>query len=51
MRRNYSSPPSFGAQVVAKMLNYVLLKVQWQNEVASMRTRPFLRCIKRWQKH
>lgn len=39
VRRNYSSPPSFGAQVVAKVLNDAPLKAQWQNEVASMRTR------------
>ncbi|MBH2756855.1 amino acid aminotransferase [Serratia ureilytica] len=39
VRRNYSSPPNFGAQLVAKVLNDAELKTQWLNEVESMRTR------------
>ncbi|MCR0998959.1 amino acid aminotransferase [Serratia rubidaea] len=39
VRRNYSSPPNFGAQVVAKVLNDAQLKQQWLDEVESMRTR------------
>lgn len=39
VRRNYSSPPNFGAQVVAKVLNDAGLKAQWLAEVEAMRTR------------
>lgn len=39
VRRNYSSPPSFGAQVVAAVLNDAELKVSWLAEVEEMRTR------------
>ncbi|CNE53275.1 amino acid aminotransferase [Yersinia nurmii] len=39
VRRNYSSPPNFGAQVVAKVLNDSELSSQWRNEVEQMRTR------------
>ncbi len=39
VRRNYSSPPNFGAQVVAKVLNDPVLHVLWRQEVASMRER------------
>ncbi|STV00027.1 aromatic amino acid aminotransferase [Klebsiella pneumoniae] len=37
VRRNYSSPPSFGAQVVATVLNDAALKATWQAEVDAMR--------------
>ncbi|WP_268594535.1 aminotransferase class I/II-fold pyridoxal phosphate-dependent enzyme, partial [Escherichia coli] len=33
VRRNYSSPPNFGAQLVAKVLNDAQLKTQWLDEV------------------
>ena len=39
VRRNYSSPPNFGAQVVAKVLNDTQLKAQWLSEVENMRSR------------
>ncbi|NMP28517.1 aspartate/tyrosine/aromatic aminotransferase [Rahnella sp. SAP-1] len=39
VRRNYSSPPSFGAKVVATVLNDSQLKAQWLAEVEAMRTR------------
>lgn len=39
VRRNYSSPPNFGAQVVARVLNDVQLKAQWLHEVENMRIR------------
>lgn len=39
VRRNYSSPPSFGAQLVTRVLNDSELKQQWLAEVAQMRTR------------
>lgn len=39
VRRNYSSPPNFGAQVVAKVLNDARLKGQWLAEVEQMRRR------------
>ena len=38
-RRNYSSPPNFGAQVVAAVLNDEALKASWLAEVEEMRTR------------
>lgn len=39
VRRNYSSPPNFGAQVVATVLNDPALKASWLAEVEAMRTR------------
>ncbi|QTF07172.1 aspartate/tyrosine/aromatic aminotransferase [Brenneria izadpanahii] len=39
VRRNYSSPPNFGAQVVSKVLNDAELNASWRAEVEEMRTR------------
>ncbi|WP_312973839.1 aromatic amino acid transaminase [Atlantibacter sp.] len=39
VRRNYSSPPNFGAQVVAMVLGDDQLKANWLAEVEAMRTR------------
>ncbi len=39
VRRNYSSPPNFGAQLVANVLNDAGLKASWLAEVEAMRTR------------
>ena len=39
VRRNYSSPPSFGAKVVANVLSDSALNAQWKAEVEQMRTR------------
>jgi len=39
VRRNYSSPPNFGAQVVACVLNDEALKASWLAEVEAMRLR------------
>ncbi|MDP0795334.1 aminotransferase class I/II-fold pyridoxal phosphate-dependent enzyme, partial [Klebsiella pneumoniae] len=39
VRRNYSSPPGFGAQVVSQVLNDPELNALWQEEVEAMRTR------------
>ncbi|OCQ53459.1 Aromatic-amino-acid aminotransferase [Photorhabdus australis subsp. thailandensis] len=39
VRRVYSSPPNFGALVVAKVLTDSALKVQWLEEVERMRLR------------
>jgi aromatic-amino-acid transaminase len=39
VRRNYSSPPNFGAQVVARVLNDDTLLTQWLAEVEAMRVR------------
>ena len=39
VRRNYSSPPNFGAQVVAMVLGDSELKAAWLAEVEGMRTR------------
>ena len=39
VRRNYSSPPHFGAQLVATVLNDATLKASWLAEVEAMRTR------------
>lgn len=39
VRRNYSSPPNFGAQLVATVLNDAGLKASWLAEVKAMRTR------------
>lgn len=39
VRRNYSSPPNFGAQVVSCVLNDAELKASWLAEVEAMRLR------------
>ena len=39
VRRNYSSPPAFGAQLVATVLNDAGLNAQWAAEVEQMRLR------------
>ncbi|WP_199257227.1 amino acid aminotransferase [Pantoea sp. BAV 3049] len=39
VRRNYSSPPNFGAQVVSCVLNDAQLKANWLAEVEEMRLR------------
>jgi len=39
IRRNYSSPPSFGAKVVGQVLNNAELKALWLSEVEAMRVR------------
>jgi len=39
VRRIYSSPPNFGAQVVSAVLNNAALKASWLAEVEAMRTR------------
>lgn len=39
VRRNYSSPPKFGAQVVATVLNDAELRTNWLAEVETMRRR------------
>lgn len=39
VRRNYSSPPNFGAQVVSCVLNDAELKANWLAEVEAMRVR------------
>lgn len=39
VRRNYSSPPNFGAQLVATVLGDAGLKASWLAEVEAMRTR------------
>ncbi|MEH0875096.1 amino acid aminotransferase [Pectobacterium cacticida] len=39
VRRNYSSPPNFGAQVVSHVLNDASLNAEWKAEVEEMRTR------------
>lgn len=39
VRRNYSSPPNFGAQVVSCVLNDAKLKADWLTEVEAMRLR------------
>ncbi|WP_039055732.1 aromatic amino acid transaminase [Enterobacter sp. Bisph1] len=39
VRRNYSSPPQFGAQLVALVLSDAGLKASWLAEVEAMRTR------------
>ncbi|PWC15764.1 aromatic amino acid aminotransferase [Brenneria roseae subsp. americana] len=39
VRRNYSSPPNFGAQVVSKVLNDAELNANWRAEVEEMRSR------------
>ena len=39
VRRNYSSPPNFGAQVVSCVLNDAALEASWLAEVEAMRVR------------
>lgn len=39
VRRNYSSPPNFGAKVVSNILNDSQLNAQWLAEVENMRMR------------
>ncbi|WP_122668172.1 aminotransferase class I/II-fold pyridoxal phosphate-dependent enzyme, partial [Pseudomonas viridiflava] len=39
VRRNYSSPPAHGAQVVSRVLNSPQLRDQWLTEVEVMRQR------------
>ncbi len=39
VRRNYSSPPSFGARLVSQVLNDEALLNNWLDEVEEMRTR------------
>lgn len=39
VRRNYTSPPKFGAQIVAAVLNNETLKASWLAEVEAMRRR------------
>ena len=39
VRRNYSSPANFGAQVVGPVLNDAALNAQWRGEVEAMRSR------------
>ncbi len=39
VRRNYSSPANFGAQVVGRVLNDAALNAQWRGEVEAMRSR------------
>ena len=39
VRRNYSSPPIFGGQIVARVLSDPELRALWEGEVAAMRER------------
>lgn len=39
VRRNYSSPPNFGAQIVAQVLTEPALNALWRDEMAAMRLR------------
>ncbi|WP_175813315.1 amino acid aminotransferase [Burkholderia contaminans] len=39
VRRTYSSPPLFGAQLVSTVLNDDALRARWEDEVAQVRTR------------
>ena len=39
IRTNYSTPPTFGAQVVAMVLTTPALRVMWEEELAGMRER------------
>ena len=39
IRTNYSNPPTFGAQVVATVLNTPELRLLWEDELAGMRVR------------
>ena len=47
VRRNYSSPPGFSAQVVSQVLNDPELNALWQEEVEAMRTAS-APCASRW---
>jgi aromatic-amino-acid transaminase len=39
IRTNYSNPPTFGAQLVATVLNTPELRAQWEDELGGMRLR------------
>ena len=39
VRRNYSSPPIYGGQIVARVLGDADLRPLWESEVAAMRER------------
>lgn len=39
VRRNYSSPPRFGAELAAQILTNTSLSKQWRDELATMRNR------------
>jgi aromatic-amino-acid transaminase len=39
VRRNYSSPPIFGGQIVARVLTDPALRALWEGEVKAMRER------------
>ena len=39
VRRNYSSPPIFGGQIVARVLGDPALRALWEAEVSAMRER------------
>ena len=39
IRANYSSPPTFGASIVATVLNTPLLRQSWEEELGAMRER------------
>ena len=39
IRTNYSNPPTFGAQMVATVLNTPALRAMWEEELAGMRER------------
>ncbi len=39
IRTNYSNPPTFGAQLVATVLNTPALRAQWESELGGMRER------------
>jgi aromatic-amino-acid transaminase len=39
IRRNYSSPPTYGAAVISTILNDPILKGEWEQEVTNMRER------------
>jgi aromatic-amino-acid transaminase len=39
VRRNYSSPPSFGGHLISRVLSSEILSKQWFSEVEEMRTR------------
>jgi aromatic-amino-acid transaminase len=39
VRRNYSSPPIFGAALVARVLGTPALRLLWESELATMRSR------------
>jgi aromatic-amino-acid transaminase len=39
IRKNYSSPPTHGGQIVARVLQTPALRLQWADELGAMRTR------------